>query len=424
MKNPKVTSTFVLKDPKAKKSLIYLVARIQGQNRRLKFSTGETINPKHWSYKERRAKLSAAKGDGFLKDELIILNQRLTDYEQTFRRAYLELQENNTPPTVEYFREALVRKFGGKTKGRIIYLTDFADDYLKIANIRTTTKRAYGVALACFKEYEAYTKSRIIFDSFSIPQFDRLVLWMQDEKKLAKNTIGIRIKNLKYLFNKAYEYGHHKNEVYKKFKTVNEDSINIALTEDELQKLWDLDLSQNKRLEAMRDIFIVGCRTALRYEDWGHITPEMVDFKAKKICITTTKTLQSVVVPLHWQVAEILKKHGNRLPRVPSNQKCNMYIKELCEVAGIDSPVFRVRTVGNEIKRVQYKKHELTTTHTARRTAATLMYMAGIDSLAIRKITGHNDERSFLKYIKVSEDENAERLLQHDFYKSPLRVAK
>ena len=46
-------------------------------------------------------------------------------------------------------------------------------------------------------------------------------------------------------------------------------------------------------------------------------------------------------------------------------------------------------------------------THTARRSGATNMYLAGIPTIAIMKVTGHKTEREFMKYIKITEEQTA-----------------
>lgn len=48
-------------------------------------------------------------------------------------------------------------------------------------------------------------------------------------------------------------------------------------------------------------------------------------------------------------------------------------------------------------------KNELVKTYTARRSGATNMYLAGIPTIAIMKVTGHKTEKEFIKYIKASE---------------------
>ena len=61
-------------------------------------------------------------------------------------------------------------------------------------------------------------------------------------------------------------------------------------------------------------------------------------------------------------------------------------------------------------------KYHLVTTHTARRSGATNMYLAGVPTLDIMKITGHRTESSFLTYIKVTKQETAEKLNLHPYF--------
>ena len=70
-------------------------------------------------------------------------------------------------------------------------------------------------------------------------------------------------------------------------------------------------------------------------------------------------------------------------------------------------------------------KWELVTTHTARRSFATNAYKSGIPSLKIMMITGHTTESSFLRYIKITGEENAISMAGEQFFidKSPLRIA-
>ncbi|MFQ8804876.1 MAG: hypothetical protein ACLR8Y_06890 [Alistipes indistinctus] len=55
-------------------------------------------------------------------------------------------------------------------------------------------------------------------------------------------------------------------------------------------------------------------------------------------------------------------------------------------------------------------------THTARRSGATNMYLAGIPTIAIMKITGHKTEKEFMKYIKITEEESAMELMNHPYF--------
>ena len=85
-------------------------------------------------------------------------------------------------------------------------------------------------------------------------------------------------------------------------------------------------------------------------------------------------------------------------------------------MVGIDTPISTSRTEGNRLIERVAPKWQLVTNHTARRSGATNMYIAGIPSISIMKLTGHTTERSFLKYIKISQEENANLLASHAFF--------
>ena len=70
-----------------------------------------------------------------------------------------------------------------------------------------------------------------------------------------------------------------------------------------------------------------------------------------------------------------------------------------------------------------FPKYALVSSHTARRSFATNAYKAGIPSIAIMKITGHKRESTFMRYIRVSERENAEMLKDAAFFNRKDRPA-
>ena len=85
-------------------------------------------------------------------------------------------------------------------------------------------------------------------------------------------------------------------------------------------------------------------------------------------------------------------------------------------MAGIDEEVLVNKNVGGRNTEVVLPKYQLVSSHTARRSFATNAYKAGVPTIAIMKITGHKLESTFLKYIRVSAEENAELLSNHPFF--------
>ena len=88
----------------------------------------------------------------------------------------------------------------------------------------------------------------------------------------------------------------------------------------------------------------------------------------------------------------------------------------VCRMAGITGKVERVAIRGARKVTEHIEKYKLVTTHTARRTGATLMYLEGVDTLSVMRITGHKTEKEFMKYIRVGEEENAALVAKSKFF--------
>ena len=127
------------------------------------------------------------------------------------------------------------------------------------------------------------------------------------------------------------------------------------------------------------------------------------------------KTGNHVVIPVRPELQAILEKYDNRLPRT-YEQKVNYLIKEIAREAGITEKVEVSYIENGEKKSRLVEKCDLVKTHTARRSGATNMYLAGIPTIAIMKVTGHKTEREFMKYIKITEEQTALELMSHPYF--------
>jgi len=147
-----------------------------------------------------------------------------------------------------------------------------------------------------------------------------------------------------------------------------------------------------------------------------------IERQGKCIDIYQTKTSARVIIPLTARMELILKKYEGRLPYIHENY-VNEYIKTVAFACGIKDTITWIAQDRGMKHEVSAPKWSLVTCHTGRRSAATNMYLAGIKTLDIMKITGHKTERNFLKYIKVSEAETAQSLAKHPYF-SNLKIAK
>jgi integrase len=158
----------------------------------------------------------------------------------------------------------------------------------------------------------------------------------------------------------------------------------------------------------VRDLLIVGCWTGVRFSDISQITPDAIEDYI--IYIKQSKTGGKVAIPVHDYVKAILDKYDGSLPPSISNQRFNEYLKEVVKKAKVKDIVHKAITKGGVTRSKSYSKWELVTTHTGRRSFATNNYLMGVPTLTIMAITGHKTESSFLKYIKVTPTEHAEKI--------------
>ena len=412
------TVTFILKNKQAKSetpvNLVFWYDQL-----RMKLSTGEKIRPKYWNKDNHRAKE--------IKNfpEHLNFNTRLDNHERNVMSTVRDhLNENNTifPKTL---RAELVNVLRPKPQKEPLTFFPAIQEYIDTTNKARRTKLSYGTTLNVLKEYQKTLKTPLTFDSINMDFYEHFVTYLTNARGFAKNTIGGHIKEIKVFMDYANDKGYTANQGHrhKKFKKIEETPETIYLNDTELLTLYTLDLSNNARLDRVRDLFIIGCYTGLRFSDLSQLTPDKFTEDGTRLKIKTVKTGEIVVIPLHWTIKEILQKYNGEPPRVISNQKMNEYIKELAELAKINERVTITKTKGGLNFEQNFEKWELVTVHTARRSFATNMYLAGVPTISIMKITGHRTERAFMKYIKVSQEQNADKLSKHPYFsKSPLKV--
>ncbi|TNJ47125.1 site-specific integrase [Tamlana fucoidanivorans] len=403
---------FILKEPTSKTdTLIYLIFRYQYQ--RFKYSTGEKINPKFWNTTSQRVKTTKQ------FTEHPEFNARLDKIQNGINNAFRKLLNDGIQPNNTNLKEALEIELSDNiVKPKKLSLFKFIEDYIEESKLNKSngTIKVYNTTFTYLKDYAKKYKP-IDFESITLEFYNNYLGFLK-KHNLSNNTVGKHIKTIKSFMNEATERGHNTNLEFrnKRFKTIREESDSVYLSVDELKKVEKLDLKASPRLEKVRDLFLIGCYTGLRFSDFTQINPENIVSNNTVIEIRTKKTGQRVSIPLHKTVRTILKKYKNKLPKAYTNQTMNDYLKDVISLAGIKEKIETTITKGGKVVKKPISKHKLVSTHTARRSFATNLYLAEVPTISIMKITGHQTERSFLQYIRVSQKENADKLLTHPFF--------
>ena len=94
-----------------------------------------------------------------------------------------------------------------------------------------------------------------------------------------------------------------------------------------------------------------------------------------------------------------------------------VYRQRLKEI-GLNDLVTYSYTKGGRLITVTREKWELISSHTARRSAATNMYLTGrMKTLEIMKLTGHRTEQNFFRYIRLIGDDTARSISGDMFFR-------
>jgi integrase len=399
-------------DGKPAKSLIFLQFKYNGE--RLVYSFVQRIAVKNWSHAKQRVKSNKVTTE----DGQYSLNDLLDKLARALEKGYNNELVNGIPT-----KDRLV-----KYLDKIIYQDDEKDSIFTLfdrfisgeiknkgKDKSSNTLQNYATVKKHLLGFAKKARYNVGFETVNLDFFYKFTKYLKEDEdlKLKHNTIAKDITILKTIMGEAVDLGFTTNIQFrhKKFSMTEEETDSIYLTEKEIIKLYHHDFSSNPKLEQVRDLFVVGCFTGLRYSDYSNISPDNIvetdgDLFIKMI---TQKTKELVIIPCNPIILNIFEKYEknpNRLPNTISSQKFNDYIKEACEAAKFTEKGRLSTEPGKEL-------WQSISSHTARRSFATNLYLEGFPNYELMKITGHKTEKAFFKYIKVSKLESAKRLSDH-----------
>ena len=402
---------YQLKDTKAEKETP-IILHINYNKNRAKIYFGEKIHPKFWNKEEQKVDGSARTGTPIApelnvklskvkNDAIDVLRKYQSDHEYSdptpqhlTKLIYLKLKRPNVMPEAMdlfgYFKKYIEnQKQRCKLEGR---------------NERDSVIASYERSMDLLLEYSKNVK-KVSYESIDIDFYYSFVDFLI-KKGFKKNTVGRHIKVLKTILNAATAKGFNSKTDFRdnNFKVLTEEVDNIYLNKQELKLLSELNLPP--RLNGIRDSFLLGCWTGLRYSDFSRLSGENVDFDKGLIRIKTKKTKKPVVIPFQPESKELFQRYQNGNFPSYANQYMNRELKEIGKL--LEAKIKDMVSKG-EIMPVLPKDYSSLRTHSGRRSFCSNMYEEGIETTAIMAISGHKTESSFYKYIKVTPDEAAKR---------------
>ncbi len=235
------------------------------------------------------------------------------------------------------------------------------------------------------------------------------------------NYVGTQIKLLRAFFNylaseQILTLGHYIEFFY----VVSEDIPVVALAPEQLNFLIfnkEFENALSKRLRIIKDMFVFGCFTALRFSDLTCVKRKNLEQINKNtyLVISSIKTGIPSRVLLPSFICDIINRDKRRKVSIfPPISKVNFNIalKQICLKAGWTHEVMKKRNkrgIPSEILPINdsqksYRFCDLVSSHLMRRTAITTMLRLGMHETNVRLISGHKpNSKSFYRYVYVAD---------------------
>jgi site-specific recombinase XerD len=384
------------------KSVIML--SISDRSERLRISTRISVSPKDWSDAKKKLKPSA--------ESSAYINKYLTDLVNKINAAYFDAKNNGSEKPLDDVKKE-VKKFLDpklfkerlrREPGFFDVLDKFIKERADDPNYKHKTIKHYTTILNHLKAFEKSRKKKIEFDDIDKEFYDELTKYLINKKKLKTNSVGTVMRITKTFLFYCLRNDYMTNTKFMDaFKVPWKDAQTVSLTEKELDALMNVELDE--RLDNVRNLFVIQILTGLRYSDLKNLKQENIDFENEIIKISMIKTEDSVIIPISSKLRGYLEKYVERKLHVMYINRYNNYIKDVCQKAGIDTPVQNVWFYGKKRVEEVKPKYELISSHTARRTFITLSLQKGALPEQVMKVSGHKDRKSFQKYVKVDQQE-------------------
>lgn len=384
---------YLRKERKNEKGECPIFLRITVDGQRATVSTNRFISETKWN-----SEAGKAKGN---KEEIRELNTYLDTIKGSVLTHQRDMLDRGKLITAESLRNTLLGLNNARRTLQEVF--EYHNERMKqkvgIEFSKSTMVR-YETTLQHIKSFlkDVYKTDDIYLTEVEFRFITDLEHYFKTVKKCNHNSTLKYIRNFRKIINIAVANDWLQKDPFLNYKSKLEESKRTFLTAYELKSIETKAITI-ERIDLVRDLFLFACYTGLAYVDVAKLTYQnlQIGIDGKKWIYTErTKTESKSNVPLFPPALAILEKYRNHpqcihegtiLP-VKSNQKVNLYLKELADICGI--------------------KKDLTF-HMARHTFATTVTLTnGVPIESVSTMLGHKSIRTTQIYAKVVEKKVSE----------------
>lgn len=363
-----------------------IYVHIPGQGKRY-YATQLHVAPKDWDEKKGLVKTS---------HPLAAL------YNATLKQMNNELETHFlTGGTLDNFKSG-----GAKDTGSLIKLAELVIGEAErgLLPLKPGTVKNYRATLKRMQQYcKHQDKSDLRFSDIDMDFYRQFSDWLEAHAACRVQGRAKHLKIVKRLMNIGLERGLHRSRGHQDaaFRIVKvRTSTKIYLNVEEIAAMERLDLRAQPALERERDRFLVSYYLLQRYSDTISLRRQFLFERgsARYVRLMQQKTNRECIIPLKPAAWALLERYGWDM-NFSSNQQANRALKTIAALAGINETTLQDgRTL---------PKSQFVGTHTARRSAATNLYLGGASLKVIADLGGWENEETLRIYLRASGLETA-----------------
>lgn len=404
-------------------------------------STPYKINPAKWDASKQQARKGTSNASGLMWSAINSGLARIAEYFAAYESKCIAEKSHLDKRTLQVEYKSNFARCKSPAAKEAKTLFGYLDEF-------TTDKgSASGWSISTYKKFETLKSHlrgfnpELSFNALGEIGLTAFIAYLRDAKQLRNSTIGKLYNLLKWFLKWATLKGYNTNLEFQSFTPKLKTTARkvIFLDKKELMTVYNYDIPANgtevklttndgteytkvmrdaSAISKTRDIFCFCCFTSLRYSDAANL--KRADIDGDTMIITTVKTSDTIRIKLNKYALAILAKYENSpniggyvFPPI-TNQRMNIYLKDLCELCGINQPITQTYFRGSERIEETTPKYALIGTHTGRRTFICNALALGISPQVVMKFTGHSDYKSMKPYIDVTEAAQAEAMARFD----------
>ena len=369
-----------------------LMLRVCMNGKKKYVSLGISVKSQYWDFEKNKPKRNCPNRERILK----VINEQ----EQRYSEQILEFSTEQREYSLATLIEATTTTQKVKTVGELF------NEY--IAQLKDEGRLGYALSVqqVCNSLLKYKGHLDIYFSEIDVNWLKAYESWLRC-CKLADNTIGIRFRTLRAVYNLALAEGLVKADCYpfKKYKVskLHKETAKRAITKEQVKQVIDYDVSGARFYKRLAvDMFAFSyLMGGINFTDMAFLTDKNVE--GGRLVYVRQKTKKLIMLPLQEKAVEIMNRYRSSqrkfiFPILDERERTLRQLRNrIYDVLDIVNGY--LKEIGKELG-VELK----ISSYVARHSYATVLKRSGVSTSVISEYLGHSSERVTQIYLDSFEN--------------------